>query len=128
MKKQFLINSIIISWAIIACAQEKPLPSMTAEELFEQISNDSTLVILDVRTPGELVGNLGHIDGVINIPIEELNDRIYELSEFKLSQFAVICRSGNRSKTGTRILLANGYKAKNVLGGMRAYQLLEKMD
>lgn len=129
MKIKAVISAFsIVFLSYVSCAQEKPLPSMTAEELFEQIANDTTVVILDVRTAGELVGNLGHIDGVINIPVEDLEQRMIEMDEYKGRFIAVICRSGNRSRKGTRLLLENGHNAKNVLGGMRAYQVLEKIE
>jgi rhodanese-related sulfurtransferase len=106
----------------LGCAQQDKDSTMTAQDLKKLMKDDSTLVILDVRTPAELVGPLGKIDNVINIPIQELESRIGELSEYKDKEIAVICRSGNRSNTGTRILRENGYKAKNVIGGMIEYR------
>ncbi|OGU38116.1 MAG: hypothetical protein A2315_14065 [Ignavibacteria bacterium RIFOXYB2_FULL_35_12] len=95
---------------------------MTVQELKKLMKDDSTLVILDVRTLAELIGPLGKIDNIINIPIEELESRVGELSKFKDKEIAVICRSGNRSNTGMRILRENGFNAKNVLGGMIEYR------
>jgi rhodanese-related sulfurtransferase len=109
----------------LGCAQQDKDSTITVQDLKKLMNDDSTLVILDVRTPAELTGSLGKIDNVINIPIQELEDRIGELSIYKEKQIAVICRSGNRSNTGTRILRENGYKAKNVLGGMIEYRKLE---
>jgi len=102
----------------LGCAQQDKDSTMTVRDLKKLMKDDSTLVILDVRTPAELVGPLGKIDNVINIPIQELENRVGELREYKDKEIAVICRSGNRSNTGTRILRENGFKAKNVLGGM----------
>ena len=106
----------------LGCAQQDKDSTMTVQDLKKLMKDDSTLVILDVRTPAELVGPLGKIDNVINIPIQELENRVGELSEYKDKEIAVICRSGNRSNTGTRILREKGYKAKNVLGGMIEYR------
>jgi rhodanese-related sulfurtransferase len=108
------------------CAQQNKDSTMTVHELKKLMNDDSTLVILDVRTPAELTGPLGKIDNVINIPIQELQSRIGELNKYKDKQIAVICRSGNRSNTGTRLLREKGFDAKNVLGGMIQYQKLEK--
>ena len=110
----------------LGCAQQDKDSTMTVQDLKSSMKNDSTLVILDVRTPAELVGPLGKIDKVINIPIQELESRIGELKKFKDNEIAVICRSGNRSNTGTRILRENGFNAKNVLGGMIDYRRQEK--
>jgi rhodanese-related sulfurtransferase len=109
----------------LGCAQKDKDSTMTVQDLRELMKDDSTLIILDVRTPAELVGSLGKIDKVINIPIQELNGRMSELEKYKDKQIAVICRSGNRSNTGTRILRDKGFKAKNVLGGMIEYKKLE---
>lgn len=100
------------------CAQQDKDSTITVQDLKKLMKDDSTLVILDVRTPAELVGPLGKIDNVINIPIQQLDQRIGELEKYKDREIAVICRSGNRSNTGTRILRENGFNAKNVLGGM----------
>ena len=110
----------------LGCAQQDKDSTMTVQELKKLMKDDSTLVILDVRTPRELVGSLGKIDNVINIPIQELESRIGELKEYKGREIAVICRSGNRSNTGMRILRKNGFNAKNVLGGMIEYKRLSK--
>ncbi|MCB0749784.1 MAG: rhodanese-like domain-containing protein, partial [Ignavibacteriae bacterium] len=64
---------------------------------------------------------LGQIKGVINIPVQVLSQRINELDKYKDKNIAVICRSGNRSVMATKIMQAKGFKAKNVLGGMQAY-------
>lgn len=103
-------------------AQQNTDSTITVEQLKLQMKGDSALVILDVRTPAELVGPLGKIERVINIPIQELQDRIDELEKYKDKEIAVICRSGNRSNTGMRILRAHGFNAKNVLGGMIEYR------
>ena len=91
------------------------------QEFKEKLKNDKEMIVLDVRTPQELVGPLGKIDKAINIPVQELEKRIYELKDYKDKEIAVICRSGNRSVLGTQILIKNGFKAKNVLGGMKEY-------
>lgn len=105
----------------ISCAQNKNIPEMSVDELKEAMNKDSSLVILDVRTPEELKGPLGKINGVINIPIQELHDRVNELTKYKEKPIAVICRTDNRSKIGASILIENGFNAKYVPGGMIKY-------
>lgn len=105
-----------------ACAQKDPETTMSVAELKEQLKTDSLLVVLDVRTPAELESSLGKIDGVINIPLHELEGRLEELEIYRNNQIAVICRSGIRSGKATEILTKNGFNAKNVLGGMIEYR------
>ncbi len=114
--------SIFSLFNFLGYAQQDKDSTMTVQDLKKLMKNDSTLIILDVRTPAELVGPLGKIENVINIPIQELESRIGELKKYKDKEIAVICRSGNRSNTGTRILREHGFKAKNVLGGMIEYR------
>lgn len=123
----FLPVLFLVLISLFACneAKKKDNINLTAEELMTAMKSDSNLVILDVRTPPELVGKHGQIKSVINIPVQELETRINELHEYKNNNIAVICRSGNRSVNGTKILLQNGFKAKNVVGGMKAYNKLQ---
>jgi rhodanese-related sulfurtransferase len=123
-----LIKRILMSFSIFSFinftgyAQQDTASTMSVKDLKQLINRDSSLVILDVRTAAELSGSLGKINGVINIPIQELQSRIGELDKYKDKKIAVICRSGNRSNTGTRLLREKGFDAKNVLGGMIEYR------
>lgn len=105
-------------------AQDKPV--MSVEEMKKKADAESSFIILDVRTPEELKGPLGQIDGVINIPLQQLEQRMDELKPYKDKEIAVICRSGNRSHYASEILKGKGYDAKNVLGGMIEYQRSNK--
>jgi rhodanese-related sulfurtransferase len=123
-----LIKRILMSFSIFSfinfsgCAQQDTDSTMSVTQLKQLMKSDSTLIILDVRRAAELSGPLGQIDGVINIPIQELESRISELEQHKDKNIAVICRSGNRSGRGTSLLRSKGYNSKNVLGGMIEYR------
>jgi rhodanese-related sulfurtransferase len=123
MKKlfsQFLLFFIL--FASFNCAQQDSTKNLSIEKFKEELKNDKQLIVLDVRNPDELGGTLGKIDGVINIPVQELEQRLGELKDYKDKEIAVICRSGNRSAKATEILIENGFDAKNVLGGMKAFR------
>ena len=115
---------VLIFFTVISfsCAQEKSGTDITVAQLKQQMKTDSTLVILDVRTPPELSGALGQIDNVVNIPVQELEKRIDELKKYMDKNIDVICRTGHRSRIATDILIKNGFNAKNVLGGMTQYR------
>ena len=68
--------------------------------------------VVDVRSGGEH-GN-GHIPGTLNIPVEELRDR---LDEIQLEDVVVYCQVGQRGHIATQILKANGAKVRNLDGG-----------
>jgi NADPH-dependent 2,4-dienoyl-CoA reductase/sulfur reductase-like enzyme/rhodanese-related sulfurtransferase len=70
--------------------------------------------LLDVRQPFELAAE--NVPEAVNIPLGQLRGRLDELPRDKVIN--VFCRSAQRSYYATRILLQNGFKAKNVSGGM----------
>ena len=61
----------------------------------------------------------GHAEGFINIPVDELRERLAELDKSK--PVYVMCQSGLRSYLATRILMQNGFDAYNFAGGYRLY-------
>jgi rhodanese-related sulfurtransferase len=67
---------------------------------------------------------VGHIDGFVNIPVDELRERLDEVPQGK--PVYVICQSGLRSYIATRILEGNGYTAYNFSGGYRFYATVMK--
>lgn len=91
--------------------------TITISEVRERVAKANP-VLLDVRTPQEYEGPLGHVEGSILIPLQELETRLSELDQFKTDEIIVICRSGNRSGKATAFLRNNGFKALNMLGGM----------
>ena len=91
----------------------------------KNISAKDNILLLDGRTATEFDGLLGHISGAVLLPVQELEQRIDELNKHKEKQIIVICRSGNRSQTGTRILISHGFNAVNMLGGMKAWNDLQ---
>jgi NADPH-dependent 2,4-dienoyl-CoA reductase/sulfur reductase-like enzyme/rhodanese-related sulfurtransferase len=68
--------------------------------------------VIDVRSGGE--HDNSHIPGTLNIPVEELRDR---LSEVQLENVVVYCQVGQRGHIATQILKANGANVKNLDGG-----------
>ncbi len=73
--------------------------------------------ILDVRSPAEYNGELGHIEGSLSIPLDELRDRVDEVPADR--PVVAICQSGKRSAMATQILRSAGReKVANIPGGM----------
>ncbi len=73
--------------------------------------------ILDVRTPEEFATH--KIEGSVNIPLDELRDRVNEVPKDK--KIVVYCRVGLRGYVGTRIMRQNGFNAYNLDGGLMTY-------
>ena len=85
--------------------------------LADALPRDGSVTLLDTRTVGEYAS--GHIDGFLNIPVDELRERLGELDKGK--PVYVICQSGLRSYIACRILHGNGFACYNFSGGFRFY-------
>ena len=104
--------AILLVISVLAYTQlqgkENPLyeyGDVTVEQAKQLIEEKSNLVILDVRTVSEY--DDGHIEGALNIPVQEIEGRLDELS--KNNEILVYCRTGNRSSTAVEIMQANGF-------------------
>ena len=86
----------------------------------DKLPRDGSAVLLDTRTVGEY--SRGHIEGFMNIPVDELRERLEEVEKGK--PVYVICQSGLRSYIATRILAENGYECYNFAGGFRFYDVV----
>ena len=90
-------------------------------EDLESVTAMENVTLIDARTPGEF--ERGHIDGFINIPVDELRERIDEID--KNNKVYVMCQSGLRSYIACRILAGHGYDAINFSGGYRLVNVLK---
>lgn len=82
-----------------------------------ELPRDGSVTLLDTRTAGEY--GRGHIYGYINIPVDELRNRLNEMDRSK--PVYVMCQSGLRSYIASRILSQNGFDCYNFAGGYRFY-------
>lgn len=108
MKHFILILLTAVTLATSACAA----PGITPSDAKALVAKGAPLV--DVRTPEEFAA--GHIEGAINIPIDELDARKGELK--KDADIVLYCRSGARSERGRALLAAAGYAKVYNLGAM----------
>lgn len=75
--------------------------------------------LLDVRTPDEF--SLGSLPGAVNIPLDELRDRLAELPKDKM--IYTFCAVGLRGYLAYRILTQHGFdKVRNLSGGLKTYR------
>ena len=78
--------------------------------------NKENTVLLDVRS--EIEFNNGHIEGALNIPVDNLRDRLNELDKDK--EIIEYCQVGLRGYVASSILKQKGYKVKNMTGGYKS--------
>lgn len=88
---------------------------ITAAEA-KAIIDRQEVTILDVRTPEEY--KEGHIEGALLIPNYELKNLAGRKLPDKDKKILVYCRSGNRSKSASKLLLEMGYSQVYDFGGI----------
>lgn len=94
-------------------------PSISPQALSERLGGGDAPVVLDVRTRGEFAS--GHIPGAINIPHNELLERIAELQPG--DELAIYCMKGPRARLGEQTLRSAGRdRLLHVQGGLLAWQ------
>ena len=94
------------------------MPQWQAQDLDEAMA---TTYVLDVRSQSEFAE--GHLDGALNIPHLELRQRLDEVVTWAEGRaLSVYCASGVRSYLATRVLLSEGFDARNLSGGWLTLQ------
>ena len=106
---------------ILGNAIENEINDLVDTISVEELKNEEKPYILDVRTIEEY--NLSHIDGAINIPLDELRENLKKLDKSK--EIVVHCHSGLRSYLACRILKQKGYNVKNLIGGYIMYDIMK---
>ena len=125
-----LIQKALIALALLAVAAFLPRliasirrgSTIDISELKKRIDANATLV-LDVRTAEDYVGEQGHIDGSVNIAVEELSARMAELSDYLEHPVALVCRTDKRSAKAAVLLTKYGFHDVHVVtGGMTLWR------
>ncbi len=75
--------------------------------LAKQMISDGAIIV-DVRTPGEF--SKSHLKSAINIPVQELRQRLPELEYARSKKVVVYCLSGQRSEFAKEFLIQSGFK------------------
>lgn len=93
------------------------------EKICDYISTHPSVILLDVRTKDEFEGkanpDFGTLQHAINIPVQELERRLNEISNLKTKEIIVYCSHSHRSPRASYILTQNGFKnVTNMAGGM----------
>ncbi|MAD43978.1 MAG: hypothetical protein CMI02_03290 [Oceanospirillaceae bacterium] len=84
--------------------------------MFTTVAMAAGTVWIDVRTPEEF--HSGHKDGAVNIPFDQISQRIGELKLEKDADINVYCRSGRRAGVAESTLESLGYTDVDNIGGL----------
>ena len=83
------------------------IPQITADEVKYALDIKENSILIDVRTPAEVMR--GKIPDAINLPIDEIRDKIQTIIPDKNQKIYVYCLSGTRSDTAVSTMIALGY-------------------
>ncbi|GLW99045.1 rhodanese-like domain-containing protein [Microtetraspora sp. NBRC 16547] len=84
------------------------------------IASNPDVLLVDVRTPGEF--DSAHIDGAINLPLDQIGSRLRRIVADAGGTMVLICQSGNRAGQAREKLCGAGLADAVVLnGGMNAW-------
>jgi rhodanese-related sulfurtransferase len=82
---------------------------------------EANTLVLDVRTPGEF--ETAHIDGAVNIPVDQLDPHLREIVHNAGGTMVLVCQSGGRAEQAANKLSKQGKDDLVLLeGGMNAWQ------
>lgn len=112
-----MIQKILLAIALLAAVGFLPRiiarfrrgPMMAIPELHQRLDQGEDLLILDVRTAEDFVGEQGHIHQARLIPVEELTQRMDEIRDYQDKLVVTICRTDRKSATAAQLLARNGF-------------------
>jgi rhodanese-related sulfurtransferase len=96
------------------------VPEVTGPALAESLRGGAGPVLLDVRSPPEFAA--GHLDGAINVPVTSLARALPGLALQPGRPVVAICLTAHRSIPAVRLLRRQGFDARQLAGGMRAWR------
>ena len=97
--------------------------TLTSTELRQRMAQGEDIVVLDVRSTRDYHGDLGHVAGSLNIPLDELPQRLAEIEPRRERPLAVICRTNRMSGKAVTLLRDAGFQqALLVNDGMVGWQ------
>lgn len=107
---------------LLACAEPPEREaSISRDELARRIHDGTAPLILDVRTEQEY--RAGHIPGSVNIPHDQLAERLPELGISESDEIVVHCEGGRRAAMAESVLVEAGYsRVRDLEGQMKGWR------
>lgn len=117
------IQKIMLAFALLAVVGFLPGligrlrrgPMMEVESLKQKLDAQEDVLLLDVRTAADYVGEQGHVKNSVLIPVEELESRLSEIESFQEKTVLTICRTDRRSAKAAQILTKHGFADVHVV-------------
>ena len=137
LNKKFKVLAIgaalVLSIGAVGCSKQEEAPKEEAkqeqakaevktikgDELVEAMK-DANTVVIDARDAKDFAK--GHIDGAINIFVDEAKDKLGELEQYKDKKVIVYCNSGKKSGKLAQFLVDNGFTDVYNADGVKQYE------
>ena len=102
-----LITLIIFLPRFISSMRKGPM--FDVDTLKTKLDSKEDVLLLDVRSAKDYVGEQGYIEGSLLMPLEELTTRLSEIENFQEKIVMTICRTDRRSAKAAKILTKHGF-------------------
>ena len=119
MRKQTYALLLALVLLLTACAQAASYEQISQEEAKQIMDTTDGYILLDTRTQEEY--DQSHIPGALLIPHTEIAQRAAEELPNKDQVILLYCRSGNRSKQASEVLMELGYTNVKEFGGINTW-------
>jgi len=122
-----LIKKTLLALALLAIVAFLPRligrlrrgPIMGVVQLKHKLDQQQDVLVLDVRTAEDYLGEQGHIANSKNIPVEDLDNRVDEIADYVERPIAIVCRTDRRSAKAAQLLAGKGFADVHIVkGGM----------
>lgn len=98
--------------------ERPPFRKITPPVAFEVLRDSPDVLVLDLRSRREFLGDTGHIFRSRNIPLERLSERMDEIAPFRDDTFLVYCRADDKcGEEGMAILVSSGFENAILIDG-----------
>ena len=94
-------------------------PMLDIAAFRQRLDSEKNLLVLDVRTAADFVGEQGHVEAAVNIPVEDLQQRMDEIGSYLELPVTIICRTDKKSAKAALLLTEAGFADVHIVrGGM----------
>lgn len=127
-----LIQKVMLALALLAVvafiprliAQLRKKPMISVDDLKTMMDRGDDIQVIDVRTADDYNGEKGVIAQSVNLPLEEIEQRIAELDDNLEKKILLVCTTDRRSEKAAKILTRNGFSDVHVVkGGMTHWSI-----
>jgi len=119
------VLALLLSGLLLLCGcrmfrhrERPPFRKISPAVAFEVLRDSPDVLVLDLRTRQEFLGDTGHIFRARNIPLERLSERLLEIAPFRDDTFLVYCRADDTcGEAGMAILVSSGFENAILVDG-----------